>query len=176
MRLAWCNAQASHRPDLRRFRCTTSEAPFIEDDEYSEQPELPWEQEVQDYVRDLNPGYRPPLFLLLGYDDVGLGAVLFLVVRPLDHYAYVECLAVAHRLSKQGVSKEALSLVARVMEKYETREPYISDALVDPNNHAAKSAFKRAGYEFAEYTPAGYERWAGRFVARKDAEAMGLEF
>lgn len=109
--------------------------------------DYPWELEVQDYVRDLRPQVCPPDFLLVGMDESGLASVLSMRVAPLDRFAFIGAVAVAQRVSGQGLASEAISKVAAVMSKYGMESDYLVSARIDRNNLAAKSAFTKSGFQ-----------------------------
>jgi hypothetical protein len=126
--LDWHSAKRQdHRSYLSVFSCTDP-ASVTFDDEYGPQWEdYPWEFEVQQHINQLSVPARPPAFLLLGYDDEGLAAVIEMLVYDLDRYCFICAVAVAHRVSGKGVCGEALDLAPKVMSKY----GYESDFVVE---------------------------------------------
>jgi hypothetical protein len=151
-----------HRSDLSRFRCTTPGEAEVDDDTGEEHHDYPWELEVQRHVRGLHVPYTPPSFLLLGYDGDYLVAVLELVVYPLDDLCFIATVAVAHDRSGNGYAGEAIDRVANVMTTYYNCRSYFVEALIDPDNWAAKSVFAGRGYEPREIRNR-YESWSRGF-------------
>lgn len=160
--LAWHSAKQEHRSDLGRFRCTDPASITFDDDTGPQCEDYPWEFEVEQHINRLNVPAHPPSFLLVGYDDVGLAAVIEMQVYQLDRYCFVSAVAVAHRVSGNGLCGEALDRVPQVMAKYGFENDFTVEGLVDVDNYAAKSAFERRGYEFSGMRN-GYERWGRLF-------------
>lgn len=165
--LDWCNATTpTHRAHLSVFRCTDPESSRLVEDEFGEEyeeHEFPWEFLVQDRINHYRVPVAPPTFLLVGYDDVGLAAVIELTVKEFDRYCYIHTLAVARRVSRRGIAGEAIALAEHLLEKYKITHDFTIEARIDPLNEYAKRAFTKAGFQFVEDF-FEYERW-GRVVA-----------
>ncbi|MEO2132741.1 GNAT family N-acetyltransferase [Microbacterium sp.] len=155
--LDWHSATEKHRSHLSAFSCTLPDHGYFDDEEGFVCHDYPWELEVQDYVRSHKPPVHPPEFLLVGYDDVGLAAVLKMRVNRLDGYALIQAVAVAQRASGQGLASEAIAQAERVMRKYNLND-FVVAARIDPRNHAAKSAFTSAAYSY-DRTEDGFDVW-----------------
>lgn len=164
--LDWCNATTpAHRAHLSVFRCTDPESSRLIEDEYGEEREehdYPWEFLVQDRINHLHVPAHPPNFVLMGYDSIGLAAVIELTVKEFERYCFIRAVAVAHRVSGQGFAGEAIALADHVLEKYHVTRDFTVEARIDPLNDAAKRAFTKAGFEYVEDF-FEYERW-GRVV------------
>ncbi|GGH44902.1 GNAT family N-acetyltransferase [Microbacterium album] len=161
--LDWRNASGSqHRAHLSVFRCTQPEDSTYDEDSGLETHDYPWEYEVQDYVRRRHVPAHPPEFLLLGYDDKGLAAVIEIKVSEFDRFCFIAAVAIAQRVSGRGLAAEALARVHNVMTAYRITSNYTAMARIDPDNWPAKSAFAKQGYEYLEIQE-GYELWARNF-------------
>lgn len=156
--LEWHSATAEHRSHLTSFRCTNPPYPRTDEETGEEFHDYPWELEVQRHVNRLRPPLTTPSFLLLGFDDATLAAVLEVIVAPLDRFCFIPTLAVAQDRSRNGLAGEALDLVTKVMQKYEFEDDYAVQARIDPYNYAAKSVFAGRGYQELELRN-GYETW-----------------
>jgi N-acetylglutamate synthase-like GNAT family acetyltransferase len=133
------------------------------DDELGPCHELPWEFEVQQHINfDLFPPLHPPAFLHVGYDSDGLAAVIEMTVYEFDRYCFINSVAVAHRVSGNGIAGEALDRAHVVLAQYGITRDYVVEGLVDPDNLSAKSAFRRRGFEHRGERNRR-ERWAQLF-------------
>lgn len=160
--LDWRNATSDDRPKLRDFHCADPANVTFDEENGFECHDAPWEFEVQEWIRALNPPVAVPNFIFLGFDEVGLAAVIYFVVYPFDRYCYIPAIGVAHRVSGQGLAGEALDRVHNLMRKYDINHDYLVDALIDKDNTAAHSAFAARGYQ--EVGMQGrYEKWAQQF-------------
>lgn len=160
--LDWHSARSAHRSDLSVFRCTDPGTVTFDEESGFACHDYPWEFEVQEHINSLHPPLHPPYFLLVGYDNVGLAAVIEMRVWEFDRHCFVNALAVAHRVSGNGLAGEALDLARRVLEKYGITSDYVIEGLVDVDNWAAKSVFGRRGFVHVEMRD-GYEVWAQKF-------------
>lgn len=156
--LEWHSATAEHRSHLTSFRCTYPPYPRIDEETGEEFHDYPWELEVQRHINRLRPPLSPPGFLLLGFDEGALAALLEVIVTPLDRFCFIPTLAVAHDRSRNGLAGEALDLVERVMQKYDFADDFVVQARIDPDNHSAKSVFAGRKYAKLEFLN-GYETW-----------------
>jgi hypothetical protein len=163
--LVWHSAKQEHRQHLSAFSCTLPDHGYFDDEEGFVCHDYPWELEVQDFIRSLHPPAHTPEFLLLGYDEDGLAAVLAMRVAKFDRYALIQAVGVAQRVSGQRLSQEVIGMATTVMAKYDFRPDYLIEARIDPDNLAAKSAFTRAGYAMSS-EGGRYESWTRTF-ARK---------
>lgn len=159
--LDWHSAKDSHRSHLSAFRCTLPEHGYFDEDEGFVCHDYPWELEVQNHIQSCRP-VTPPHFLLVGYDDVGLAAVIVLQVAPLDRHCFIEAVAVAQRVSGNGLVQEAIARASHVMSKYGFASDFLVTARIDPRNVSAQSAFTKAGFEHIE-SRSGFELWARRY-------------
>lgn len=160
--LDWHSATAAHRSDLTRFQCADPAYAWFDEDEGVPRHELPWEFEVQQHIQSYHPPAHAPEFLLVGYDPVGLAAMIEMRVAPFDRYCFIAAVAVAHRVSGHHLAGEALDLVPHVMSKYGFASNFVVQARIDPENYAAQSAFTSSGYRFME-VDRGYQTWAREF-------------
>lgn len=157
--LDWHSADRTHRADLRRFRCTDPATTTFDDERGFVCHDAPWEFEVQQYINELIPPAFVPEFLLVGYDEVGLAAVIEMRVFEFDRYCFISAVAVAHRVSGSGLAGTAIDLVHNVLSKYGLDADYFVEARIDPENDAAKRVFARRGYSCIDHYGM-YEVWA----------------
>lgn len=156
--LEWHSATAEHRSHLASFRCTYPAFATVDEETGEESHEYPWELEVQRHINHLRPPLAHPSFLLLGFENDSVAALIELIVTPLDRFCFIPTVAVDHTRSGNGLAGEAIDRVGNVMAKYDFRDDFVVQARIDPNNFAAKSAF--AGRGFADLEMAnGYETW-----------------
>lgn len=160
--LDWRSATAADRTLLRDFCCTEPANPVFNEETEDFEHDLPWELEVQDHVQRLHTPLTFPNYLLLGFLDSELAAVLEVIVTPLDNYCFVAILAVSQELSGRGYAGEALAQVEGVMRSCGISNEYTVEALVDRDNFSAKSVFEKGGYHSPDNRN-GYERWLAHF-------------
>jgi hypothetical protein len=158
--LDWHSAALKHRTDLRNFRCADPDDADFDDERGWIAHDAPWEFLVQEHVNALNPPFTLPSVLLVGYDSVGLAAILSLVIFPLDRHVFVAAVAVAHRVSGNGLAGEALDRIGPAIKTlYKIESDYYLTARIDPSNYAAKSVFAGRGFEHETYH-GRFEKWA----------------
>lgn len=162
MALDWHSAGSTHRSHLSAFRCTLPDHGYFDEEEGFVCHDYPWELEVQEFINSLRPPVYPPEFLLVGYDEGGLAAVLSMRVARLDRYGFIQAVAVAQRCSGNRLAGEAIGVAAHVMGKHGFESDFLVQARIDPRNLAAKSAFTRSGYEHVGMAH-GFETWARSF-------------
>ncbi|HKT57904.1 MAG TPA: hypothetical protein VJR25_14160 [Microbacterium sp.] len=163
MTLDWHSATREHRAHLSSFSCTLPDHGYFDEDEGFVCHDYPWELEVQEFIRGMHPKVAAPDWLLVGYDDDGLAAVLAMRVSPFDRYAFIQAIGVAQRASGNGLAGEAITIAPQVMGTfYKMRSDFIVQARIDPMNFAAKSVAERAGFDHigSDYT---YETWTKRY-------------
>lgn len=162
--LDWRSAESqAHQSHLSVFTCTDFSTASFDEDVGFEYDDYPWEVEVQNHIHELRPPEYPPDFLLVGYDDAGLAAVVEMRVRPLDRHCFISTVAVANRVSRRGLAGEAIDQVHKVLDRYQINADYIVDAWIDPRNWAAKSVFEKRGYVHVEMRHT-YEVWSQKFA------------
>lgn len=124
--------------------------------------DFPYEIEVQEHINGLSVPAHPPKFLILGYEDGRLAAVLELRTQHFDRYCFIRCVAVANWAKGNRYGKQAVSLVATVMSKYDVHNDYTVEAHVDRDNYPSQEMFESLGYRNVEMRD-GYQVWARHF-------------
>lgn len=120
-RLNWRDANRGDRGKLKQFVCTTPEkASWVPLRKGKFHPRQ-WELDVQSTVRNLKPPTPPGERIRLGFDDVGLAAVVNIArAKGGDHGVVLQVIAVAQRLrrAEPRFGPEALDEAVRVAAEF----------------------------------------------------------
>ena len=113
--LSWRDATVQDRAGLQTFQCTT---PKPSGRRYREPHPKPWEHEVQQGIRALEPPKGGGSTVFLGVDDHGIAAVTVWTALADPGEYYLQAVAVANRHRGQGGAhaREALKMAVSVME------------------------------------------------------------
>ena len=158
----WSDATAEDRTALQSFSCTLPQVPRFKPP-YRLPPDREWEYQVRGFVRSMKPPAPPGQMMLLGKDDLGLGAVAWTenVDGPTDVFIRVMALASRARNLGAGHADEMFEeMKDRLADRVEIAgaDHLILTAKVDPRNEASRHLGERSGASvFAVDDP--FEMW-----------------
>jgi hypothetical protein len=126
-----------------------------------------WELEVQSAIRGLEPPYRYPKQLLIGLDDLGIGAVSY--YEEIDGPARVELglMAVATRLRNQGggYADEMFRVTQEIIEAHAIEHGCYELEMVGyvwHENRASQRMVRQAGFQHTDNAAEGVQVWTAR--------------
>ncbi|GGB19532.1 hypothetical protein GCM10011492_06720 [Flexivirga endophytica] len=164
-RLAWAKATAQDKPELTSFVCTApAKAAYNHHRKMKHHP-TPWELEVQSSVKRMKVAKPDTEALLIGRDGRGIAAVSNFSLAA-DRRGFCVCaIAVAKRVQRRGIGKEALLVSLdwmRTMAGGRSTEMAVM-ARIDPRNDASRKCFAHCGFEYHRMDGA-FEVWVRELV------------
>lgn len=177
--LGWRTAVLEDRAELKTWECTEPGRNVRHGNRWVLDHPRPWERKVQGKIRTLEPPYRDSVFMLVGCDSDGIGAVI--ICEELDGPAQVEMCygAVARRLRGKGggyadeMIRHALDeITARAIEA-ETYTVEVTAQIHERNGPAQRMARESAGMrhtgQMADDSP--YQVWSRVLVLEEPEES-----
>jgi hypothetical protein len=166
--LQWHPGLKSDRQALQTFTCTDSPVKSRRPPFTVEHP-CQWEYNVQQYVRQLRPRYAPPMYLLLGFDSLGLAGVSFYEELDGPSDVFIKAMAIHLRLRHKGggyademFEQTFDAITARAID---TSTPTVQvSARVDERNHPSQQMNRRAGLRHRAMVSEGLQNWSRDFV------------
>lgn len=155
MPLRWVEAERSHTPDLASFVCTFPPSKTFTGTRIGFHP-VPWELELQSYLRGFRIPLREPDYMILGYDEDQLVAVVTFSRDGDDEYWIVDAIGRAYSHRNMGIGEEALTEALRRMDAFGLHGWIATQ--IHPSNHKSRALFAKFGFEHSA-TVDGAEIW-----------------
>jgi hypothetical protein len=166
--LAWRPGLHSDRQALQTFRCTDSPVKSKRPPFTLKHPSM-WEYKVQQYVRTLQPKYAPPVYLLLGFDSLGLAGVSFYEELDGPSDVFLRSMAIHMRLRHKGggyadeMFEQTFDAIST--RAIETATPAVQiSGRVEEQNHPSQEMCRRAGLRHRGMVSESLQNWSRDFV------------
>ena len=171
--LDWRNFGSEHTDAVRAFQCTTPEKSQYEPGKGKHHP-LPYELEVQSYIRNLRAPADNTSTVRLGFLDDQLLAVVCMSciqeqppekIHPESMF-HIQVVAVDVRYKRSGYGQLAIAESIRIADELNRKhlggtgaEPAPMVALIHGRNVASQELFKKNGFIYDEPFEGGLRQW-----------------